>query len=179
MADDRCEFFTSLNEIQSKIGVTFFVIILTPDMYVYHKKDSIEFSAALKGQSVAAVSSSVQKSKKSAVPGKLKMRKMFQYHHTWWTPVKKVMDGHSTTKNWFWFLVAFDGSRMLFTAESENFPLTEDSRNKLLDAVDVVWGESSRADLDYAKDTYIRRVFEMARHAAGTEFFERKGIRRI
>lgn len=179
MADERCEFFSALNGIESTVGVTFFVIVLTPDMFVYHKKDSIEFSMALKGQSVAAVTSCVQKLKKSAVPGKLLLRRMFKYHHTWWTPIKKLMDDHSEKNKWFWFLVAFDGSRMLFTAESENFPLSEDSRNKLLDAVDVVWGESSRADLDYARDTYIRRIFSTARHAAGSEFFERKGIRRI
>ncbi len=179
MASERFKLFDKLTEIERNEGKTFFVIVLTPDMYVYHKKDSIEASLALKGRSVAAVCSSVQKLDSDVKPGKLIVRKHLQYHHMWWKPLKKIMDTCSAEYNWFWLFIAFDGTRMLFTAESHNFPLTPENRQTLIDDVDTVWTESSRADIEHARDTYIRRILDITRYAVNNEFFERKGIRRI
>lgn len=179
MDDGRHLLFTTLNRIEREHNITFFVLACTPDLYIYHKKDSIEFNMALKGQSVAAVTAGIQKLDKKTLPGRLLVRKVLQYHYHWWKGVKSQMDRLSKEQRYFWFLIAFDGSRIMFTAESERMPLTEDSRIKLIDAVDVIWKESSRADIEYAKDTFVRRTIDTARHAAEVEFLDRKGIRRI
>lgn len=170
----RASIFTQLSATE-ELGVSFFVMLLEPDLYVYHKKDSIEFNMALCGQAIAAVSPACSEMETMPPPGKIVTHKTSNLHFPWWKALRTRMQKTS----WHWFVVAMEGARVLFVAETENFPMLPSDRCHLLKSVSEVWEESQLADLESAKDAFLGSILDTSRYAAVENFQERRGVRLI
>jgi hypothetical protein len=175
----RFELFKHISSIERELDVTFFVMVLCPDMYIYHKKDSIEFRKALGGQSVAAVAPGTREMPKLAKPESITTNFYTKYHYRWWLRLTKRLNQLSATYGWHWFVVAIQNTTMLFSAQTANFPIDETRRHALLESIRIVWEESQLADVEYAKDMFVRHALDVARYAANDTFVERRGIRLI
>lgn len=175
----RFELFKHINSIEQELDVTFFVLVLCPDMYIYHKKESIEFRTALSGQATAAVAPGTREMPKLARPEKIVTRFNTKYHYRWWRRLTKHLDELSDKHNWHWFVVVMQNTNVLLSAQTGNFPINETNRHILLEAIRVIWEESQLADVEYAKDTFVRQALDVARYAANDAFVARRGIRLI
>lgn len=174
----RAGIFEQLAKTEEDRGVTFFVVLLDPDVYVYHKKDSDEFSMALCTQTVAAISLACGALDVLPKPGKMVVEKATTYY-PWWKVLCANMQRASTERGWHWFIVAMEGLRTLFVAETPGFPMLPTDRCELLKTVNVLWDESQLADVEYAKDAFLSSIVDTSRYAASECFRERRGVRLI
>lgn len=178
-AEIRRAVFQHMNDMETQLGVSFFAIVLCPDVYIYHKRDSTEFSMALANQSVTSMMAGISQFEFEAPSGKLIVNKCYTFSYMWFSPLRRRLQQVSKTKNWRWFVVVFEDTKMLLSAESFDFPLEKECRARLLDDVCTLWNESRMADVAYAKDSYKNTVAEVGRVAALKHFSERVGIRKI
>lgn len=176
----RREVFDLLSAIEEQLKLTFFVVVLCPGIYFYHKMDSVEFSMALMGQTNAAIEISAHNAVgELAPPGKLRHSHSGILKYKWWTSVRKLMQRLSDERGWYWFVVGMENAKRLFVSESECFPLSPEMRTHLLEVVDVLWQESQMADVAHARDTFQRNYMEIARIAADQFISEYIGVEQI
>ena len=175
----RFQLFKYINSIEQELDVTFFVVVLCPDMYIYHKKDSIEFRKALGGQTVATTAPGIRDMPKLERPEKITTHFYTKYHYRWWQRLSKRLNELSQKYNWHWFVVAIQNTTMLLSAQTANYPINETDRQVLIESIRVIWVESQLADVEYAKDAFTRQALDVARYAANDAFVERRGIRLI
>lgn len=178
-AEQRAAIFQHMSELEVQLNVSMFAMVLCPDLYCYHKKDSVEFSVALTGQGSLTLVPGCQTFDFDQPAGKIIVTKTVDYHYPWWKALRSSISKTTKRLNWRWFVIVFENTRLLFTAETADFPLKDEQRSKMMNIATVLWEESQLADIEYARDTYRSNIAEVAHIASDEEFIVRYGIRRI
>jgi hypothetical protein len=168
-AHQRFDIFALFDDVQNEKDVEFFVVAIDANVYLYHKKDSIECRQALISKTVAALTTTDF----PRCSGRLIISDHKNELPTWWPSISAALV--DTTH---WFVMAIQRNKLLFSAISEHFPSTPERQQELKNVVMDIWEETQLADIAYASGVFLSKCID-ATCAAATDIYEKTSKTRL
>lgn len=156
-AQQRFDIFAMFDKTQEKYDVEFFVVAINTNVYLYHKKDSIEHRQALISKTIVALTTADF----SRASGQLVVSDHKNALPEWWTPIAELLV--DTTH---WFIMAIQRNVLLFSVVSEHFPSTPERQQELKNVVMEIWDETQMADIGYARGMFVSKCIDATTAAA-------------